>query len=713
MARETGVEAAPDGPGPNRPSRPRPWHRIRFKLFLVSLTLLGIPWAAYLFVQETELFLRDAQEQTLQTTAGLVANIMHGHDDAFHGIARADSILTFRNLFLHELHEAPQLDGYRDDWGRYRHNFSRLQSVDERLEARVLLGSYGRHIYLLLSVRDPEPRYGDQGDAVDLALTDRTGQLRRYRFQPLAPGWVAARPVLPAEAPNGAPRPDPAIRGEWQKAADGYTLEVRLPRDLLSDRLSLRLFDSSSGQVLANGPMAPAKAIGRVVQRSTRLDRVLAPLTPAATRIWVTDHQGLVLASAGRLDADAPLSPDQSAMPWFIRDLLLAVLPSEADTESTLRKDRTQLFVRPVVDALAGRPSNLRRQPPAGDAVVVSAAVPIRSSQGIRGAVLVEQTTSAVLSAENLALQRLFGVTLVFFAVTGLGLLGFASLLASRIIRLRNEVELALANGTSPMIVPMAIQTTDQRGDEIDALRNHFARLSAERRDAGRALGAITARRTNEPVGPDAALHRSVDADDPSQRPDDMQLARIDTEVRQLEGTLSRLREAWTLRRSGDQALFRTFDLAALIHRQSIALSKHYNDSEIALGGTDQPINLHGVPELIGQAIDTLVGRIWELHQPDGGVRIDSRVHQGRIDIEVRSNGGALTSSPHYEDAWQAIEARLGLDLYVVRQIGALHGGSAAVALQGTPPRLVLRLSLQHKKPAPDGQTAAGTESTR
>ncbi len=140
MARDTPVEAAQDGPGPNRMSRPRLRHRIRFKLFVVSLTLLGIPWAAYRFVQETERFLRDAQEQSLQTTAGLVANVMHGHDNAFHGVARADSVLTFRNLFLHKLPEAPQLDGYRDDWGRYRHNFSRLQSTDERLEARILLG---------------------------------------------------------------------------------------------------------------------------------------------------------------------------------------------------------------------------------------------------------------------------------------------------------------------------------------------------------------------------------------------------------------------------------------------------------------------------------------------------------------------------------------------------------------------------------------------
>ena len=44
---------------------------------MVSLTLLGIPLAGYRFIQETEHFLRDAQDQALQTAASSVANIMH------------------------------------------------------------------------------------------------------------------------------------------------------------------------------------------------------------------------------------------------------------------------------------------------------------------------------------------------------------------------------------------------------------------------------------------------------------------------------------------------------------------------------------------------------------------------------------------------------------------------------------------------------------
>ena len=70
------------------------WHSVRFKLLLVSLTLLGIPLAGYRFIEETEHFLRDAQDQALQTTAASVANLMHAHSDAFNGVAKPGSVLT-------------------------------------------------------------------------------------------------------------------------------------------------------------------------------------------------------------------------------------------------------------------------------------------------------------------------------------------------------------------------------------------------------------------------------------------------------------------------------------------------------------------------------------------------------------------------------------------------------------------------------------------
>lgn len=696
-------------------SRPRFWHRVRFKLLLVSLTLLGIPWAGYRFIQETEHFLRDAQDQALQTTASSVANIVHGYDEMFHGVARPGSIVTFRNLFLHPLDKAPQLDGYRDEWPHFDNNFSVLQSVDDTLEARIFLGRHGRYLYLLLGVKDPHIEYGEQGDAVDLVLTDGDGGLQRYRIQPRAPGWVVARQIESTEQAaqpevsedledpekhEDAPRYETAIRGEWQRHTQGYTVEMRLPLELVKERLSVRIFDSHSQQVLASGRMFPANAVGRIVERSQQLEQILIGLTPPATRIWITDHQGLVIARAGQLDASAPLSAEQPQMPWFIQKLILAVLPRDADAVAGLPDDQTHLFIAPVVDALSGQPASLRRQPPQGDAVVVSAAVPIRSGEGVKGAILVEQTTNAILSIQNLALQRLFGVTLVFFAVTSLGLLGFASLLASRITLLRNRVEAAVSHDGR---IIGRLQT-DHSKDEIGDLGRSFASVLDRLHEYNHYLEAMAARLAHELRTPLAVVRSSLDnaeqADTANKEPY-LQRARHGAE--RLEKILMRLREATGLEQAMRQAEAVTFDVAALLRLQTEGLRGMYPNARLELHGVDQEIMIVGVPDLISQAFDKLISNAVDFHCPGSTISINCAPATHSAILTVFNEGPPL---PVDTDIFQSMysgregrqdEPHLGLGLYLVRLIAEFHGGHVAAANRGIPSGVAITVSLPRR----------------
>jgi dedicated sortase system histidine kinase len=678
-------------------SSPRFWHRVRFKLLLVSLTLLGIPWAGYRFIQETEHFLRDAQDQALQTTASSVANIMHGHEEVFHGVARPGSVVTFRNLFLHPLDKAPQLDGYRDEWAPYDNNFSVLQSVDDTLEARIFLGRHGRYMYLLLGVKDPQPEFGTQGDAVDLAFIDGTGVAQRYRIRPEAPGWVVARRLESGEESENPPANETAIRGEWQPYGQGYTLELRLPLELVGERLSVRIYDSHTRQVLASGRMFPAEAIGRIVERSAELDRVLESVTPPATRLWVTDHQGLVIARAGHLDADAPLSADQPQMPWFVQKLILAVLPRDADAVAELPDDQTHLLMPPVVDALSGRPASLRRQPPQGDAVVASAAVPIRSSDGVKGAILVEQTTNAILSIQNLALQRLFGVTLLFFAITSLGLLTFASLLASRITQLRNRVEAAVSHD-GRIIGPLR---PDRSKDEIGDLGRSFASVLDRLHQYNHYLEAMAARLAHELRTPLAVVRSSLDnaeQADPDDRAPYLQRARHGAE--RLEQILLRLREATGLEQALRQAEPVTFDLAALLRLQTGGFCGMYPDARLELDCSDTGIAMTGVPDLISQALDKLVGNAVDFHRPGSNITISCTRAADRVILTISNEGPLLPSDADiFQSMYSGREGRqeephLGLGLYLVRLIAEFHGGQVSATNREDPPGVSITLSL-------------------
>lgn len=670
---------------------------MRFKLLLVSLTLLGIPWAGYRFVQETEAFLREAQDQALRTTASSVANVVQGQAGVFHGIARPGSVLTYRNLYLHRLEKPPSLDGYRDDWHRFERNLTVLQAPNDELEVRLFLGQHGRYLYLLVGVKDASPAYGDRGDAVELALTDGEGRLRRFQIRPEAPGWIAARDRLADNRLAGASGAVSAIRGEWQPHAEGYTVEMRLPREMIHGRLSVRVFDSGSGQLLANGRLFPADALGRVVEPSPQLQTVLDAMTPRATRVWVTDHQGLVLARAGRLDGDAPSSADQTRMPWFLKDLILAVLPRDADAVADLSENRTHLFLSPVVAALSGRPANLRRQPLQGDAVVVSAAVPIRGSDGVRGAVLVEQTINAVLSTQNLALPRLFGVTLLFFAISGLGLTAFACLLSSRITRLRDRVEQVVSDD-GRILGSLA---PDRSRDEIGELSRRLSRALARRDERHRYLQAIAGRleqtlRARLSVVRTSLEHAAL-ADAAVQT---AHLARARDAARRLEDLLLRLRKATRLEQAMGQAEPVRFDLAALLQRQTAGLRERHPDVELVLTGTGDPIPVKGVPDLIALALTELVENAVDFHLPGTPIRLLCEDTGNTVGLSVSNEGPPLPpDTPVFESlvsgrADPESAPHLGLGLFMVRLIAEFHGGTAVAVDRPQPPGITVTLRL-------------------
>ena len=93
------------------------YHGVRFKLLLVALTLFVIPWAGYRYIQETETFLRRAQENVLLGTAQAVATVLHNRQELFdREIQLRDTLSSASNLYVHRLETPIQLDGYKEDW---------------------------------------------------------------------------------------------------------------------------------------------------------------------------------------------------------------------------------------------------------------------------------------------------------------------------------------------------------------------------------------------------------------------------------------------------------------------------------------------------------------------------------------------------------------------------------------------------------------------
>jgi signal transduction histidine kinase len=382
-------------------------------------------------------------------------------------------------------------------------------------------------------------------------------------------------------------------------------------------------------------------------------------------------------------------------MPWFIRDLILAVLPRDADTVAKLSNARTHLFESPVIEALSGRTQSLRRQPPRGDAVVVSAAVPIRSGAGIRGAVLVEQTTGAILSIQNLALQRLFGVTLLFFAVTSLGLLVFASLLASRITRLRDSIESAVSTD-GRIVGPL---TTDPSRDEIGDLSRSFDNVLQRLEEYNHHLEAMASCLADELRTPLAVVRGALDnATGAGTHELPVYLDRATDGADRIEAILHRLREATRLEQAIRAAQTVRFDVASLVERQIAGLGDTDAALSFQLDGCAPPIMVDGLPDLLGQALDWLIDNARDFHFAGSAIQVLCRRDDTWVNVSVRNQGPPL---PDDLDVCQSMalaregpQPHLGLGLYLVRLIAEFHGGTTIARNVPAPPGVEFTLRL-------------------
>ncbi|MEJ1355461.1 MAG: proteobacterial dedicated sortase system histidine kinase [Candidatus Sedimenticola sp. (ex Thyasira tokunagai)] len=676
------------------------FHSIRFKLALVSLTLLVIPWAGYRYIQETEIFLRRSQETMLLGTAQAVAAILHNHEEMFISAAGdQESEKTDTHLYVNPLNADIQLDGYTDDWQGHLRN---IRSHPEQGEVvfESLMGEQGGYIYLLLQVRDdrliyqrPGERRMDHSDHVELAMESPEGELKRYRITTTSPGWVNAEQMPENRRAVYPVVTEVRIQGEWQESREGYTLELRIPRYLIGDRLAFSIADVDDPisralvQQTATAPMTTLATLGQLVRPNPVIEQLIGGLEHENARIWVLDRNRRVLAQRGQLKT--PDQPTNETTPNSIPGNLLhllfqLILVQPTDQFEDEFSGRSRLQGPEITQALTGEAKARRRSTADGRAVVLSAAWPIHSPDGIIGTVLVEQTTNQILSLQNEALERLFAVTLTFFLFTGLALLGFASLLTGRIHRLRNRVEEAVSPDGRILGTMKGVPSQDEIGDLERSFANVFHRLE----EYNRYLEAMASRLAHELRTPLVVVKGSLDnlevESSGNSRQRYIDRAREGTE--RLGLILYRMREATRLEQLMQQTETELFDLADLIKIASENYHQAFPGTHFLFHSPSHPIMLTGAPDLISQALDKLISNAVDFHSPNTPIELQLTEGQKAIQLEIHNQGPLLPSelSQNLFDSMVSLrpekgtEPHLGLGLYLVRLICEFHGGKVA-----------------------------------
>ena len=660
---------------------------LRFKLLLLALFTLVLPLAGWLIVRQMEELLRQGQEQTLTASAKALAR----------SLAALKTVLppAGQAFYVHPCARGMRVDGYADDWSLLLPYAQNIGPADDAQKAKLMLCADNEYLYLLALVRDATRTRVDANDEgallrdhLTLSLA-RNDDLRRYLLASAAPGHFDAR-VLDSE---GATLPE-ALAGVWQEDADGYRVELRLPRTQMPDSLTLNAFD-------ADAPNNAHIELRPLLLRSPDLSSDLAQFAPDGMRVRVLSAEGWVIAESGQLDAPSQKTAAPALRRWFENLIYRSLIAPDMTRAQDFATSLPRLSSPEIWQALSGVAATAwHPSPNQGSSVVLAAAVPLKENNEVRGALLLEQPGDALPLLTNRALLILIGVSLGALVLAGAVLFAFAGVLGLRIRRLRDAVERAKhTNGkverTGEKQVPLPLIGAK---DELGDLARSFSRLLEEVTAYTDYLRTLASKLSHELQTPLAIVKSSLDNLDQQSVSTDARtyLVRARSGAERLGAIVRAMSEASRMERAIDGVDAEEFDLVAVVRGCVDAYRPLLAPRRLDADLPASPFLMHGAPELIAQALDKLIDNARSFTPEDGWIRIALRIRGDSAIVSVANQGPPLppTMADRLFDSLVSVRPsstqkttvvngapaeppHLGLGLSIVRLIAELHRGKA------------------------------------
>lgn len=570
----------------------------------------------------------------------------------------------------------------------------KLLLVTLALAAIPLIGvGYVREMETLLREQQ-EQNLLSAARALATALNDRPAMLR---LRPQLAQLPAAVTAASAEAANTSanpavdasattPRPDPPATAEPTAGA----LAVP-PPDLLPPNPAAASPPVKRSTLIATEESATPERMGEQVEA------IVTSLNRTNSRVWVVDRKRRLLALAGSLRVAPASQPVAAASSWdrleeaVLRPLYQLILkrPTE-DFDDSLPENA--ISSGPEVErALTGIAGARWRTTADNRAVIVSAAHPVFAGDSVVAAVVVEETTNAIQSFTVRALEKLISATLGVFIIVAAIMLLFASRLANRIRRLRDEAESAIdAHGRV-----RSLTTASRAGDEIGDLSRSFSQLLERLAQYHDYLENLGARITHEFRTPVTVVRSSLDNLAMQNLPVEAReyMRRAAEGLGRLNKLITRMGEARRLEQAlaeGDRV---AYDARAVVAGCVAGYRAAYPQQGFETRIMSAPAQVLGSPDLLAQALDKLVANAVSFAAPATPIVVTLRAEASAIVIEVENSGPLLpgnTGDPQRARLFDCMvslregsagnEPHLGLGLYVVRLVAEFHRGNAAAS---------------------------------
>jgi len=670
---------------------------LRFKLLLVALSTLVLPWAGWQFVRQAERLLREGQEQAWLASARMLAKAVEAKAIPLPPAGPVHALQAGEETIV--------VDGYADDWTGLRDYAQAVGPATDAQRLRVTLARVRGDVYLLAEARDatrarfdPADPRAETGDAIELVLV-LGGESRNYLLTGAAPGAFES----PARGSGAGLLPE-RLAGALQEDGSGYRVELRLPRGVLPERIGFALHDSA-----ATGSGAPAEA-RPLLAYDTIAARALQPLIPEHARARLVAADGWVVADAGTLAAEGDAQAPGAFANFVYRVLVAPTFGGSAGLDGR----RARLDAAEVWQALSGVPATSWRAARGRGAVVLTAATPLRAADGLHGALVLEQANRALPLLANRAFTRLALATLVALATAAAILLLFGASLSLRIRRLRNAAERAVrTSGRLDGPMPLA-----DAPDELGDLARSFGRLVDEVAAYTDYLRTLASKLSHELNTPLAIVKSSLDNLDHHALPADARpyLARARDGAERLGTIVRAMSEASRIERAIASAEAEDLDLRALVAGCAEGYRALCGGRPLRVALPDAPLPFHGAPDLLAQALDKLFDNACSFAPADGWIALSLDAAADGARLRVANSGPLLPAAMQErlfdslvslrERATRGGEApHLGLGLYVVRLVAELHRGRAIAAnrAEGDGVEFTLRMPGMPRRRLADG----------
>ncbi|MDA0822230.1 MAG: ATP-binding protein [Proteobacteria bacterium] len=667
---------------------------IRIKLAMLSIAMLSIPYVGFQYLRETERYLQSSLEDSLSAVSGALAVSLQNQSALFRN--SSDNALSRDPIFSHPLNYPIHIDGYVDDWEGYLQWADHFESSGRStLEQRkppafdLIVGEHEQYLNVLILASDESSVYQKGGsfdpqaaDTVELTIYKNDGLIKSIFLGTAGPGPITAYDISENWDFSTTRNPIANVFGEWRETLAGYTVEIRIPLDLVGNALGISIYDKDVGfseslKVSTMGEQIAARP-NPLLRTSAMLQQTIQKIGfKKGRRVWVINRTGQVLASTGTLVSETKRGAINFIHTW--------ILPIASGTFEDELRSASRLRSAEVLLALSGQASTRWRSSADERAVIVSAAHPVRSGNELVGAIVVEETTNSIQTVQRDAMAALFNKSIGVFAGVSLILLIFASRLSIRIARLRDQSERAIDQ--HGRVVGSISRSS--ASDEIGDLTRSYSAMLVRLKDYNAYLESMASKLTHELRTPLTVVSSSLQNLDSTTLNLDQEkfLDRAREGIDRLHNLVSRLSEASRIEQAVSNVEFEWFDLAALIRGSVDGYKNAYIDNRFELNLPSVPCEVLASDDLVAQLLDKLIDNAVGFSTVEKAIEVRLSSNDDEYLIEVKNYGRQLPEAMQNELFNSMVSVRsgghggdlhLGLGLHIARLIAEIHQGRIA-----------------------------------